>query len=228
MKTLLTTLITLLFVTSISIAQSNCSKYYPIKEGTSFQYTNYNKKGKISGFIDYNVADVRKNAGNTVATFEVTIKDKKEEQIMESSYDISCNGNGIVIDYKSMSNAQMMKQFENFEYEISGTDLELPNDLSVGQKLKDGNMNMVISMGITMELNITIKDRKIIKKETITTPAGTFECYVMTSTVEMDMMKLMKSSSKQWFAEGVGMVKQESYNESGKLTNNTVLTVFKD
>ncbi len=218
--------ITTFFITSLGFAQSSCSKYYPMEEGTSFQYTNYDKKGKVSGYLDYKVSNVRDNGGKTTATFDINMKDKEGEQIMDSSYDISCNGNGISIDFKSMSNAQMMKQFENFEYEISGKNLDLPNNLSVGQKLDDGFMNMKISMGITMEVKITIKDREIIAKETITTPAGTFECYVMTSTVEMDMMKTMKSSSKQWIAEGVGMVKQESYDEKGKLTNKTLLTKF--
>lgn len=226
MKSLLFNTIIFCLFTVFGYSQSGCSKYYPMKEGTSFQYTNYDKKGKVSGYLDYKVSNVHDSGGNTTATFEISMKDKKEEHIMDSSYDISCNGSGVIIDYKSMSNAQMLKQFENFEYEISGTDIDLPNNLSVGQKLKDGNMNMKISMGITMEMKVTIKDREIVGKETITTPAGTFECYIMTSTLEIDMMKIMESSSKQWIAEGVGMVKQESYDKNGKLTNNTMLTKF--
>jgi hypothetical protein len=33
-------------------------------------------------------------------------------------------------------------------------------------------------------------------------------------------------SAKQWLAEGVGMVKQESFNKKGKLTGYTELTAF--
>jgi len=224
MKFLITAVLSLFLITT-GFSQSGCSKYYPFEEGTTLQYTNYDKKGKKSGFLDYKVSNVRNNGGNTTATFEISMKDKKGEHIMDSSYDISCNGNGVVIDYKSMSNAQMMKQFENFEYEISGTDLDLPNNLSVGQKLKDGNMNMKISMGITMEMKITIKNREIIGKETITTPAGSFKCYILQATTEIDMMgRNMTSTSKSWFSEGVGMVKQETKGMGGKMDSSSKLT----
>jgi hypothetical protein len=35
-------------------------------------------------------------------------------------------------------------------------------------------------------------------------------------------------SSKQWFAEGIGMVKSEEYNKKGKFIGKSVLTKFED
>ena len=227
MKTFFTSLLAILLFTSSSYSQSDCSKYYPFKEGAKFTYTNYNKKGKESGEIDYTLINLRNEGGSEVITMSAKIKDKKGNDSMNFAYDISCDGSGISIDYNSLGNMAMLQQFESMDTEISGTNIILPNNLSVGQKLPDSNMNMKISMGITMEINVNVINREIIAKEKVTTSAGTFDCYVLQVTSIVDMMgKKIISTSKSWFAEGVGMVKQESFDESGKSTNSSKLTAL--
>ena len=226
MKSFFTILITCCLFTFFGFAQNNCSKYYPMDEGTTFQYTNYSKKGKISGILDHAITDNRIEDGNKVVSMTSKMSDKKGELIMESSHNVTCTGDGISIDFKSMMNPQMMSQFGNFEYEITGTNLELPNDLSVGLELPDSFMKMVVNMGMTMNIKVTIKDRKVIGEESVTTPSGTYDCYVLTSTLDMDMMMKIEGSSKQWIAEGIGMVKQESYDDKGNLTAYSELTKF--
>jgi len=227
MKTLITTIIAILLFAPFSFAQSNCSKYYPFKEGATFTYTNYNKKGKESGEVNYKITNLRNEGDNEVITMSTKIKDAKGKDSVDFSYDISCDGNGISIDYNSLGNMGMLQQFENMETEITGTNINIPNDLSVGQKLPDSNMNMKISMGITMEIKVNVINREIIAKEKVTTPAGTFDCYVLQATSVVDMMgKKITSTSKSWFSEGVGMVKQESNDEKGKPVNSTKLTAL--
>ncbi|PHS68466.1 MAG: hypothetical protein COB12_01040 [Flavobacterium sp.] len=219
-----TSLLAILLISPFSYSQSNCSKYYPFKEGATFTYTNYNKKGKESGGINYKLINLRNDGKNEVITMSAKIIDKKGKESMDFAYDITCDGNGISIDYNSLGN-MMLKQFESMETEITGTNIIIPNDLSVGQKLPDSNMNMKISMGITMEINVKVINREIIAKEKVTTPAGIFDCYVLQVTSVVDMMgKKMTTTSKSWFAEGVGMVKQISNGKDGKTENSSVLT----
>ena len=77
-------------------------------------------------------------------------------------------------------------------------------------------------------MNIITKDRTVVARENITTPAGTFDCYAITYTSELKMNMGMNqiNNGKQWISEGVGMVKQEDYNAKGKLTGSSVLTEF--
>jgi hypothetical protein len=126
-----------------------------------------------------------------------------------------------------MSN-QMLEQFEDMEMEISGTDIELPNDLELGQVLPDANIAMKMSMsGMNMTSTVDMVNRKVEKQETITTPAGTFDCYVIYSENESKMMMANQTfPSRLWLAEDVGMVKQESFNKNGKLMSSTVLTAL--
>ncbi|WP_108422788.1 hypothetical protein [Flagellimonas amoyensis] len=209
-----------------AVAQSSCSQYYPLVEGTSLQYTNYDKKGKEEGQMDYKITDVSGSGDTVSATMVLEFSDDKGNTYT-SDYGITCDGNVVRIDFKSLMNEQMMSQFEDVEMDITGTDVELPNNLSVGQALPDSNVNLKMKMAgaVNMNMNVETINRKVEKKESLTTPAGTFDCYVIYSETRTKMMMGNQTvPSRIWLAEGVGMVKQESYNKSGKLMGSTLLT----
>lgn len=221
-----------LFLSYFSFAQGTCSKYYPIVEGTAFQYTNYDKKGKAEGAADYKVVHVGNEGGATKATMDIKYTDKKGKEVFGSNYSFTCTGDGIKIDYASLMPSQMVEQYKamNMEMDISGTDIEIPNNLNVGESLNDAHVSIKVSMvGMKMETIVNMINRKVEKKESVTTPAGTFDCYVIYSDNETIIMK--KSNvfpSRVWLAEGVGMVKQESYNKNGELMSSSLLTIFND
>ncbi|RUA14549.1 MAG: hypothetical protein DSY83_09240 [Flavobacteriia bacterium] len=216
----------LCFTVGTTVAQSSCSQYYPLVEGTSLQYTNYDKKGKEEGQMDYKVTNVNESGDTVSATMVMEISDQKGNTF-SSDYDITCDGNVVRIDFKSLMNEQMLSQMGEMEMDITGTDVELPNNLSVGQELPDSNVNVKMKMGGVMNMNMDVEtiNRKVEKQESVTTPAGTFDCYVIYSETRTKMMMSNQTMpSRVWLAEGVGMVKQESYNKSGKLMGSSVLT----
>lgn len=206
----------------------NCSRYYPLNEGATMQYTNYDKKGKEEGTINYMVKEVSTSAGATSATMHMELTDEKGKQVLTSEYNMTCEGDMVRIDFKSLMNAAMMAQVQDMEVDITGSDLEIPNNLSVGQELADANIQMKMNMGgINMNMNVETTNRKVEKHESVTTPAGTFDCFVLTSDTRTKMMMTNSTfPSRIWLAEGVGMVKQESYNKSGKLMGYMELTEF--
>lgn len=216
----------LLFVLAIPVTAQNCSKYYPMEEGTTLEYTSYNGKGKTQGTISYTVSNVLDEGSTSSATMVMKYMDDKGKEAFTSEFTYSCTGNTVTIDYESLMSNQMLQQFGDMEMEVSGTDIELPNDLEVGMELPDANVIMKISMsGMNMNSQVDMINRKVEKKETITTPAGTFDCYVIYSENQSKMMMASQNfPSRLWLAEDVGMVKQESFNKSGKLMSSTVLT----
>lgn len=220
--------LTILFFCAIPVAsaQNDCNMYYPLKEGATFQMTSYDKKDKTSAVLDYKVLKITNTSAGKVGTIQGSVKDEKGKMLAELEYDVICKGNKLSVDYKSMLSPQMMEQFKDMEYEITGTNLDWPNDLSVGMALPDGNMTMKIGMaGMNMTMTIDQKNRKVIGKEKMTTPAGTFDCYVVTFDTAVKMGINQTTSSKQWISEGVGMVKQED-TQKGKIINTTILTAI--
>ncbi len=219
------TLITLLFIT-VGLAQTDCSKYYPMKEGATFQYTNYDKKGRTEGIADYKVTEVVTNGGTTQATMSIALTDEKGKEIYTTSYSFSCTDNKVSIDYESLLPESMIDQMGDMEMEITGSDIELPNNLEVGQVLPDANVTMTMSVaGMKMKTVVNILNRKVEKKETVTTPAGSFDCYVIYSESQTQAMGINKTfPSRLWLAEGIGMVKQETYQKKGDVMTRTELT----
>ena len=217
-----------LVISITGIQAQNCSSYYPMEEGTTFQYTSYNKKGKEETKADYKVSQVTTTDATTNATMQIRLKDKKGKEIYASEYRFACNGNVVTIDYESLIPTSMFKQYEGMEMEVSGTDIELPNNLNVGQELTDANVAVKVKMsGINVNMAIDITHRKVEKKEQVTTPSGTYECLVIYSDNETKMMSIKQTyPSRIWIAEGVGMVKQETYNKKGKLMGSTMLSSF--
>jgi len=211
-----------------AFAQNDCSKFYPFTKGTSFQITSYNKKGKTVAVSNYAVQKIQKINNAKVATISVSLKDNKGKEIGSSSYHITCTGNEVSVDYNSLMNSELFKQFKNMKYKISGKNLIIPNTLSTGQSLPDAGIEIKVNMGgFNMHITNSELNRKVIDKEKISTPAGTFNCFVITYTSKMKSTMVNRiGKGKQWIAKGVGLVKEEDYNRKGSLVNSSVLTAF--
>jgi len=223
MKTLFITTVTILLSSFIAISQSNCSTFYPFEEGVTFQITNYGKNEKVAAITDFLVTEATSN----FATFKSFLRDKDGEVLNEATFTMSCENDGIVVDMESLLNPNLLENYRDFETEISGTQIVIPNNLHIGQELPDANMLMKVNMsGINIKMEVSMTDRTVLTTETVTTSAGTFECFVIgyTNTINMGMNRT--TTAKQWIARGVGLVKQEDYNRRGNVTSSSLLTDF--
>jgi len=217
------TLICTFFCITTTVFSQDCSKYFPMDEGTKFQITVYDKKDKVSGIMDYVVKEV---SGNT-ATMFYEMHDEKGKMMTSSEYGVTCTNDGVTIDFSSIMSPEILGQYEDMEVEMSGTDLLYPNNLSVGQPLPDADVQMTVKMPpLNMKMNMNFFNRKVEGNESVTTTAGTFDCYVITYDSEAKMGFKMTSSNKLWLSEGFGMVKSETYNKKGALIGKSVLTSF--
>ena len=75
-----------------------------------------------------------------------------------------------------------------------------------------------------MNMKVLGRDRKIVGKEQIDTPAGSYDCFVMEETIITKAL-LMKDveKTKSWYAYGIGLVKEMTYDKNGKLLSSMVL-----
>ena len=127
--------------------------------------------------------------------------------------------------------SQLTSQYESQGMEISIEDgiSVIPNNLAVNDKLEDATMVMNMSSALmNLKMTITIFDRIVTGKETITTPAGTFDCMILSQKTTTKMGKIMSitTSSKEWLSKGVGSVRTENYNKNEKLEGYSLLTKF--
>src|ERR1044071_4231767 len=130
--------------------------------------------------------------------------DEKGKSGHTGKYFIECRNGTIYLDMNSMLDPQATAGFSNMEMEISGNSLEFPNTLSAGQTLPDGMIEMKAkSGGMTLfNMNMHVTNRKVEGQETLTTPAGTFDCMKVTQDTEMKMIMNKKFKTTTWYAKG--------------------------
>lgn len=224
----------LLSIVSVNYVQAQCeNSYFPFSEGVKMEMTSYNKKDKEQG---KSVSEVIAFEGNK-ATIKSTIFDKKGEQVSDGSFEVICENGTVKMDFKNFVPEELLSQYENMEVTIEGDFISIPSSLEVGQELADGSGKMIIDIsggaGVSMKntINMNFTDRKVSAKESITTPAGTFETYridqkMVTEVEIMGMSRTTETTSSSWYANGVGAVKTENYDNSGKLSNYSLLTDY--
>lgn len=103
---------------------------------------------------------------------------------------------------------------------MSGETRGLPRNPEIG-KLPDFEFQCKMSI---MSMKITGKDRRVVGKESIETGAGTFDCFIVEETIATKFM-FMKDveKTKSWYAYGIGLVKEITYDKSGKLISTMTL-----
>lgn len=215
-----TFLLLLLLLGASLKAQNSCSPYYPSTEGQTLVIHQLNKKGKLITASEHIVTQV----SDSIINFQTKLRDKKGKEIVTGSFKVQCQ-NGIThLEPEAVVPAGQLQQYESMEYTISGSGLTFPNTLTVGETLDDGDISMEIDAAImTLKMDIAMTDRKVIRTEEVTTPAGTFNCYVITYNNTLTMATSKTQFATQWITQGIGMVKQEMRKANGKLVSQSIL-----
>lgn len=219
-------LFTLALLPLLSAAQ--CNDFYIMEQGTEWTYDNINAKGKSTGKNQQIVKAYQNTATGFKATVYSAFTNDKGKKVREGDMEMTCENEVLIMDMKKFIPQEQQKAFDSYEMKIEAQNLELPSKLKPGQLLKDGSITLTaVGSPIPMTLSVQITNRKVEGKETITTPAGTFECYKIsnktTTQTKMGMNITFEFNTVEWIAEKVGMVKSESFDKNGKLAGYTLL-----
>jgi len=217
----------LMAFTSSTQSSGGCEGYYMIEKGVTLEYKDYNAKDKLQGSQLTTITELSDVAGVLNATVHSVSKDDKDKVTNEGDFNFTCSSGEITIDMKSMMDQEMMEGFEDMEVSIDQSNLVYPATFTEGQSLPDGTLTMKISSSgmVIMTMVMEVVDRKVEKFESVTTPAGTFDCVKLSQTTKMDM-GMMKTTVKSidWFSKSIGSVRNESYDKDGALQSYRVLT----
>jgi hypothetical protein len=213
---------------SLIVKAQDCDFYYPETKGAELVYKNFDKKGKLTGTSTQQVTEYTKTANGATATILVKTTDDKGKNPTEGELHVKCEGGIFYFDMQGFLN-QPMKGGEGMEITMEHDNLQMPSKLKAGDKLKDGWIKMTMGAGgmVIMTMEITVTDRIVEKVETITTEAGTFECYKINQTVISKVPMKIESKSSQWLTKGTGVIKNESYSSDGSILSSMVLSQIK-
>ncbi len=224
-------LLLLIFLSPARLLAQDCLGM-TFKPGMGYEMQSFSAKDKPNGRMTYLVRNVRKEGGATLIEIEFQAFDEQNKaRQAPSKIQYSCTGDELVADLSGMAmgGGQTPK---DTEMKMKVNKLAYPRTLTDGQKLPDGQMeaDFYKNGSVMVEMTMQIANRLVGPKESMTTPAGTFEVNKVSADMDMKNRVMgigipmsMKSVSYR-AANTIFDVRTETYNKSGKLMGYTVLT----
>ncbi|SMG28382.1 hypothetical protein SAMN05661096_01698 [Marivirga sericea] len=214
-----------IFMPFKSISQSDCNPYFLLKEGRKWTSANYNAKDKYQGKQSYEVTSLTEDADKLIASVMLISYDKKDKVVMEKEVEFVCKDGIVELDMSKYIPEETMESFKEMDMQVEFDAVTIPENLVVGEYLQDGGIDITISGPMKMNMSVKIQDRKVMAKESIEVPAGSYEAYKINSIIKFDAMVTTRESKNiEWVAKNVGVVRSEQYDKKGDLNSYTVLT----
>jgi hypothetical protein len=209
-------------------AAQDCS-YYSISKGMVLGYQNMDAKGKVTGTSRSTCLDVERVGESTIFKMRSDYADAKNSKPSTYEFTMRCEDGKFYVDMRNFIDPNSMEGFKDMEITVDSKDLEYPSGLSTGQSLPDASITISAATGGVNLLNLVVKitNRQVVGEESVTVPAGTFQCYKITHDVETKLMFKMNSTVTEYVNMGAGTVKAETFDKKGKLVSTTVLTELK-
>lgn len=213
----------------------DCSGYYYLTDHAAIEMTTYGEDGTPSVTVSSVISKVSAIPGGTASDFQTVVKDKDGNVLDQGSGTAKCQQGKLSIDMHQSMPSASMTQFQHMRVKADPSYIQYPSDMAVGQSLPDASYHMDIykkeSDKRFATVDYTISKRKVAGQETVTTAAGSWNCFKITSDMTM-RIKIgigipMRFHVTEWFAPGFGIVKTADYNKKGKKMGYTELTAMK-
>lgn len=230
MKTLFITLL-ISSLSAVTCLAQDCMGM-TLKTGMGYEIINYNAKDKPTGKMTYQITNVSRQGTSTVVDVSVLMQDEKGKQQPPYTVHYTCTGNELVADMSGMIQSMQNTGLKDMEMRMKANKLVYPGILSVGQKLADGQLEAeMVSKGSTMmEMTMRMSNRQVESKDAVTTPAGTFDAYKVSSDMSFEnrvMGMPIRTSMRTVSYRAVNQlfdVRTETYNKNGKLMGYSLLS----
>lgn len=198
-------------------------------EGAELSYTRFHvDDGSVKWKHTMKIVSTFVNADSSLTVSYssfIRTADGKGLENMESPAEMTASvsaGGDVTIDISASMVAVLRGiLWKNARISAEGGKTLLPSVMMPGDTLEDAS-GKVRALGMTM--NVTVTGRKVLGYDTLTTPAGTFPCVVVSEhKVEKGMMRNRITTARTWYARGVGMVRHDTYDKDMKLETSEVL-----
>ena len=208
---------------SPTVAQ-DCN-YYFLQNNKTIEQTLKNKKGKETGKQVYTISNVSQSGTTTTGTVNSEFFSDKGKSISKASNNVKCIAGVLMMDMKLFIPSAQQEQMGTAAATASDVYLEYPVTMKEGDALKDGQFSMDYkSGGMSGSVAVNITERKVLGKESITTSAGTWECFKISSNQKINIKIAgigipVKADVIEWFAPGFGVVKTDANGATTEITS---------
>jgi hypothetical protein len=227
----------------LSTAQAqDCNQFLLLQKDKTIEVSIYDKKGQPSGKQVYTIKDVSSSGGTVTGTVNSEQFDKNSNSKAKATSTIQCSGGEFRMDMKLMLPQQQAEKYGDAEVNAKSSFLSYPVNMKVGDAPPDGSFTMDLSHsgggpggppgaggppgppGFKQSLTMTLSDRKVLAQESVTTTAGTWNCFKISYKCKVGVKTGPFSipatfEGMEWYAPGFGIVKSESKYGSTAITS---------
>jgi uncharacterized protein DUF3108 len=207
-----------------------CSTYYFMRPNATVEQSHFDDKGKLALKTEYKVGEIKTVDEGAQAAVQQKVVDKKGKVISEGTANIRCNGANLYIDMKLSMPAGPVAPGGNMEASSKNVYMPYPVSMKPGDNLENAQFSMSMDQAsIVQTIELFVRNRKAELAESVTTPAGTWDCIKINFEMEIVTRTAgiripMRVRGSEWYAPGFGVVKTQSFNKNGKLTGSSEIT----
>lgn len=230
MKKTVVFLLIFIFMQVIIVFAQDCVSYMPMKQGAIWETQHFDAKNKLSSTVKSQVKDKTTNGSSIKLSVESESFDSKGKTLGKNTYSAGCDNGVFFIDMRGNMDQNGMNSFKDMQVTVNADNLDFPKDPQTGQTLKPGKFSIngqVQGMPGGFKMTVDVYNRKVEGKESITAPAGTYDCVKISYDMKTNMMGEIITKGVEWYAKDVGLVKSETYDSKGKIMGSSLLSVFK-
>lgn len=225
MKNLLYIFAVLVFTATTLFGQER-APYFCNVPGTVLEYTRTTADGDVKWYHTMEIGNATAVGDSTFIEYTSFIKNHKGKPYYgdePARLEAVVTPDGVTLDVAE-SVAAVLRTFfpKNAGITATGGESSLPSNMVPGDTLPSVYAS-VKALGLTMK--ITVTQREVLRYETISTPAGAFDCIVIRERkVEKGMGRNRHTIADTWYAPGTGMVRHDTYSPEMELQTSEVLT----
>lgn len=210
----------------------DCTFFFPTTKGTQLVKKSYDAKGNLSGVMTYIVDEVENKQSGMEVEADYIFMNNSGTVIDKGELEAFCQDGEFFMDMKEvLSNPSFVSTVNTA---VAATDAVInypsvaqgasPNDVY----FDDVAINIYSKKNRKDRKNISIYDRKYVKTEEVTTPAGTFDCTKVKYKIKSRSPKeTIEGYGYEWYAPNIGVVRSEQYNNNDVLQSYSVLEEVK-
>ena len=200
--------------------------YYCDRQGARLEYVRKNiKDGSTEWRHIMNVNDVSKRADGTMITSSSTFlkangKPYYKGDIVEQV--VLRDNNDVWVDMEAVTVAYVKGRF-GLNATADAAPSIIPADMAPGDTLPQVSGKGKVSL---ITFSYRIWDRKVLRSETISLPAGTFDCVVLQERkLESGPGHNRDVLNHTWYCKGIGMVRHDTYMDGKLDTSETLIQI---
>lgn len=225
----------LLAIVALLACHTMQAQYFCTTQGTELHYVNYDEAGQSLSNETVTVYNVVKNASGESAQYLAKIvTNKTKNNTSYTLYNWNYDGNVTTCQEDLMYGPYIKSDSDPAKYDSKARqamaeELKLKGDnsftikkhASAGESIPDRTYSLISNM---LKNEINVSGAAYMGEEKVSTTAGKFDC-IKISYLKRTKIVLKTETVRvtEWYAEGIGLVKSESYNTKGEPDGKTIL-----